>query len=508
MGRCTMNSGELYACLLVKEFSAQALLRLRPELREKPCVVLDGEPPAETVCSLNTRARLLGVQRGMTKVEVDTFGNITMLSRSRSAEAASKTALLECAGTYSPRVELQEEENVFLCCLDITGTEALFGPPEVLARSLRQRVALLGISAQVAVSGNFHTSMLLAKGLPARTAIVVVPTAQESAALASLPLSVLGISEVHAETLSRWGIRTLGMLAGLPQTDLIARLGQDGKRLQQMATGTLPHLFQPIDIPFVLEETAELDYPLDNLESLLFGVAIMLEQLIVRAAMRVYALASVTIELHLEGGRTHCRTVSPRIPTNDKHLWLKLLHLDLEAHPANAPIDKVCLRAEPGATSKVQLGLFSPQLPEPGRLDVTLARITALVGDNNIGRAVLDDTHTSPGFHMEPFVIPSGNATTQISRTAYGCLRRVCPPEQLTITLESGRPSGFFFRGHRYTVRNAYGPWLAGGEWWNEQTWRQEQWDLIARGDDESMLYGCVLQDLIHKSWLLVGLYD
>lgn len=29
---------ELYACLYVKEFPAQALLRLRPELNEKPCV--------------------------------------------------------------------------------------------------------------------------------------------------------------------------------------------------------------------------------------------------------------------------------------------------------------------------------------------------------------------------------------------------------------------------------------------------------------------------------------
>lgn len=503
-----MNSGELYACLLVREFPAQALLRLRPELREKPCVILDGEPPAETVCSLNTKARLLGVQCGMTKVEVDTFGNITILPRSRSAEAAAKAALLECAGAHSPRVEVQEEENVFLCCLDITGTEALFGPPEVLAKTLRQRVALLGLSAQIAVSGNFHASMLLAKGLPARTAIVVVPSGAESMALAPLPLSVLGISETHAETLCRWGIRTLGMLAALPQADLIARLGQDGKRLQQMATGTLPHLFQPIDVPFVLEETAELDYPLDNLESLLFGVAIMLEQLIVRAAMRVYALAVVTVELHLDGGGTHRRSVSPRVPTNDKHLWLKLLHLDLEAHPAGAPISKVCLHAEPGATSKVQLGLFSPQLPEPGRLDVTLARIAALVGDDNVGRAVLDDTHTSPGFHMDSFVVPSGSSATQVSRGAYGCLRRVCPPERLSITLDCGRPSSFFFRGHRYTVRYAYGPWFAGGEWWNERIWGQEQWDLIAQGDDETTLYGCVHQDFVQKSWLLVGLYD
>ncbi len=50
------------------------------------------------------------------------------------------------------------------------------------------------------------------------------------------------------------------------------------------------------------------------------------------------ALASVTITLTLEGGATHTRTVRPALPTNDKQLWLKLLHLDLEAHPPQAAI--------------------------------------------------------------------------------------------------------------------------------------------------------------------------
>jgi protein ImuB len=74
---------ELYACLYVKEFPAQALLRLRPEMHSRPCVVMEGEPPSETVCSLNTRARLLHLSHGMTRVEVDTFPNPVVLSRSR-----------------------------------------------------------------------------------------------------------------------------------------------------------------------------------------------------------------------------------------------------------------------------------------------------------------------------------------------------------------------------------------------------------------------------------------
>ena len=81
---------ELYACLYAREFPAQALLRLRPELHNKPCVVLKGEPPLQQVCSLNTKARLLGMSHGMTRVEVDTFPAPVMLSRSHMEERAVK----------------------------------------------------------------------------------------------------------------------------------------------------------------------------------------------------------------------------------------------------------------------------------------------------------------------------------------------------------------------------------------------------------------------------------
>jgi protein ImuB len=106
LGRPAMTKpAELYACLYAKEFPAQALLRLRPELRDRPCVVMDGQPPLQQACSLTRKARTIGLVRGMTQVEVETFPAVTVLSRSHKEEAAARIALLECAGAFSPRVE-------------------------------------------------------------------------------------------------------------------------------------------------------------------------------------------------------------------------------------------------------------------------------------------------------------------------------------------------------------------------------------------------------------------
>lgn len=503
-----MRVAECYACVCVKEFAAQALLRLRPELRENACVVMEGDPPLEQVCSLTRRARALGVTRGMTRVEVETFPQLTVLARSLEEEVAAKTVLLECAGGFSPRVEECSQEGMFLCVVDIAGTEKLFGLPATLAQDMLARMRALGIVACVSVSSNFAAAVAAAKGLTVHKPVQVIPAGEEKEELAPLPLAVLGLTEEQAETFSLWGIRTLGMLADLPEKELIVRMGQAGQRLRQRARGELPHLFLPVEQAFTLAERMELDTPVEALDALLFGSNLMLEQLILRATARVLALASVTITLKLEGGAAHTRTVRPVLPTNDRQLWLKLLRLDLEAHPPQAAIVAVTLDAEPGATSKVQMGLFSPQLPEPTRLDVTLARIRALVGEENVGRAVLQDTHAPEGFRMEPFQVPTAHAKEAAPTAAPPGMRRIRPAENIFVTLQNDCPKTFVFRERGYLVERAYGPWMSSGDWWNPTLWGCEQWDLVARAQDGAMLCCCVMRDVLRSQWQMVGLYD
>jgi protein ImuB len=498
---------ELYACIYVRELPAQALLRLRPELAEKPCVILEGEAPGQTVCSLNTRARLLGLRQGMTKVEVETFESVVVLQRSVKMEGFVRVILLECAGAFSPRLEDRSLNGIFLCAVDAAGTESLFGPPQLLAKQIRQRIRSVGVVASVTVSANLQTAICLARGLKRGVAIQVVSRGDEARSIAELPVAVLDVTGAQAETFGSWGIRNVAALAVLPEKSLIARLGQDAKRLLQLANGTRPHLFQPIAIPFVLEEQVELDFPLDDLESLLFGLSTMLEQLIVRAKSRVLALASVTITLRLDGGGSQERKVNPRVSTNDKQLWLKLLHLDLEGHPPSSSILGVHLFAEPGATSKVQLGLFSPQLPEPGKLDVTLARIAAIVGEGNVGQAILEDTHRAGDFHLEPFCVTTLESPVPETSSPL-CLRLLRPAEHTRVEIHRGLPHQIQFRSRSYLVEKAYGPWLDGGDWWNEAIWGNEQWDVIGKATDSAVLVCRLARDFIQNEWRVAGLYD
>lgn len=499
---------ELYACVYAKEFPTQALLRLRPELLHQPCVVMEGDPPLQSVCSLNVKAKATGATHGMTPVEIETLPSVRVLSRSRNEENAAKAALLELAGSFSPRVEDHSSNNAFVSVIDIAGTERLLGSPHELGKALFARIRTLGITACIAVSTNAHASICLAKGLSLLAPVMVLPLGQESAVLAALPLGILDLSEEQAETFASWGIHTLGMLAELPEKELIARMGQEGKRLRQLSRGVLPHLFQAVQPASLLEEQIELDSPVELLDSLLFVIAVMLEQLILRVTARILALASITITLSLEGGGSHARTVRPVLPSNDRQLWIKLLHLDLEAHPPDASILALKLNAEPGSTSKMQLGLFSPQLPEPACLDVTLARIAKIVGEENVGQAVLLDTHQQEAFRMERFTVPTSKPITAPSGHTPAAMRALRPAEDVTVTVREGRPERIVFRRQRYSVERVYGPWLAHGDWWNSSLWEVEQWDLVTRAEDGQLLCCCLVCDLLKDRWQIAGLYD
>jgi protein ImuB len=251
----------------------------------------------------------------------------------------------------------------------------------------------------------------------------------------------------------------------------------------------------------------ELDTPIENFESLLFVAGVMLDHLIARASNSVLALAAVTITLILEGGGLHTRTVRPALPANDRKLWLKLFQLDLQAHPPAAAVLLLVLSAEPGNISKVQLGLFTTQAPEPGRLDVTLARIRSIVGENNVGRAILKDTHRPDAFRMEPFSVPTSIEKITQARS-HLAVRQLRPPAGITVTLRNRQPENFVFRERRYMVEQAYGPWYVSGDWWSPTLWSLERWDLVARAQDGQMLCCCVTHDLTRRGWQMESLYD
>ena len=504
-------SQQLYACVHAAEFPSQALLRLRPDLQALPVAVLEGRAPLEQVCSMNRNARQQGAATGMTRLESEALagqnGELRLLPRSLESEAAARTVLLECAASFSPRIEeASREASQGAACafvLDIAGTERLFGPPRALAERLRNALKAAGFRVSVAVSANFHTARILAA---ASRGITVIQEGEEAQALANLQIALLEIPRDHAETLAVWGIRTLGELAALPEVDLIARLGQSASTWRNLALGAQTHAFQPIEAAFSLREFCEFETPVEQMDSLLFVGARMIDSLALRAATRAMSLALVTVELELEGKRAHRLTIRPALPSVDRKFLLKLLQLEIAANPPPTAVLSLTLSAEAGQSSKVQLGLFAPQTPEPSRLDVTIARLKAIAGEDRVGSPELKDTHRAGSFRMTSFSAENSPDEKHKGQPRMA-LRRLRPPLAVRVVLNAGQPTLFHDGRQSYKIATSFGPWRSSGCWWSVDGWDSDEWDVLA--ESQGTPVACVLvMDRDKHEWRLEAYYD
>jgi protein ImuB len=505
-------SAPLYLGLHVRDFPVQAELRVHPELRRHAVAVLDGDLPLETVFSLNDPARRLGLALGMGRVQAESFDGISLRLRAKQQEDLAFRVLMQCAERFSPRVEVlaspTESVSGATLVLDMAACERLFGTPKQIAVALRRTADAAGFEASLATSINAYAAVVAARGF---AGITIVPAGSEAGVLATLPLTVLELEPEQQETFASWGIRTLGQLAGLPQTALIARVGEVGRQLQALSRGDHDHLLTPVEpaADAVLSESTELEHPVDLLEPLLFLIGRMLEQIVRRAAARAFAIAQVETRLVLDGAvrREHRRMVRPALPEWSYPTLLKLVQLDLELHPPEAAVIALHLVAQPARPQTVQQGLFTPQTLEAGRLEILLARLRKLVGEERVGAAELLDSHRPEAFRMVPFVPGTSNPTQAfVTRSCPTALRILRPPRAIRVEMSIARLAAFFLEGQKFVVQKGSGPWKASGAWWTNPNWSREEWDVALGGQDKKCCR--VAHDPASNCWYLIGIYD
>ncbi|RRA48313.1 DNA polymerase Y family protein [Acidipila sp. EB88] len=497
-----------FAAICVPEFPALAWLRGEP--RAAAAAVIEGTAPLERVFSFNRAAKALGLTHGMSRVQAETAGAIVLHARSVVEEQAAMEVLFEAASVFSPRVQMvaspvngyaHARQPAAVLLLDQAGMETLFGDAASFAAKLHRALLDLGLPSHVAVAPNAEASLLLARSY---AGVVSVSRQELQGKLAPLPLSALRCEDATLSTLTRWGIRNLAELAALPEAALVSRIGQQGARIRRLARGEEERLFTPEEPDFVLAEEMALDAPLESLESLLFLVSPMLERVLRQAVQHAYALRSVTLTLELEKLAPHVLEVKPALPAQSRDLLLKLLNLKLQAEPPRAGIVGLALTAVPAVPQVAQRGLFQAQFPEPDKLDLLLARLRSIVGEEHVGSPSLCNSHRDDSFEMGLFA-PSADVAAAAAKpfAPRSALRRFRPPQLCTVSLRGAAPARLFWKGERMDLEAVCGPWQTSGYWWDGRRWEASEWDAVVATPRQALR-------LRHEpgAWYVAGQYD
>ncbi len=530
-----------FASIYVPDFSIQAVVRAEPALRQQPVALIDGCPPLERVVAINEAAARAGLDLGMTKSQALQFRSIAIRLRSRVQEEAAHAALLDLGWSVSPRVEDTAADSIVA---DLTGLASLFGSEETISHLLVRRASDLGLIVHVAISSNLEVALHAARGFPG---ITVIPPGEESRRLGVLPVQVFSPPVEMIETLERWGVRTCEALAKLPVLELSERLGQQGVQLHQWARGASLRSMILAEPKLYFEEEMALEYAVEELEPLAFLLGRLLDQLCARLSARSLSACAIRLRFELDNSsdnvssppqipngrldekKTYEKLLTLPVPMRDSKMLLRLLRLHLQSDPPSAPIVHIFVGADPAPPRVIQEGLFLPSAPDPEKLELTIARLANLVDDSHVGSPRLIDSHRPDAFEMRRFVpshytpeIRQKNIDVSGDREPVAAFRVFRPAPRAKVTLREGRPVHISFPSMHGKVAAASGPWRTSGEWWREDAWHCEEWDVEIHSSSLSSantiensssvepqrgIYR-IYYDTLLQAWFVAGMYD
>jgi hypothetical protein len=98
------------------------------------------------------------------------------------------------------------------------------------------------------------------------------------------------------------------------------------------------------------------------------------------------------------------------------------------------------------------------------------------------------DSHRPESFQMTRFVIATeqnkrrGKSAPKVkkpdTRATVTALRVMRPAQPVRVELQNEQPAKVYLQGMRGEVVSASGPWRSSGDWWQEDPWHQDEWDL------------------------------
>ncbi len=293
--------------------------------------------------------------------------------------------LPQIAEAFSPTFEQTAPGTVVF---RVDGLKRLYGSLHQIAQAIANHA---DGRANVAIAETADAAILAAHNF---SGITVTPK------LDHLNVESLPITDELGDIFESWGIRTLAQLAQLPETGIAERFGPTGVYLQRLAKGTINRplkIFQP---EITYQDRIELDHSADLLEPLLFLIARMLNDQCEKLLSHAMAASEITIRLELENKTDHVRILRLPVPMRDSKSLLKLLQMDLEAHPPQSATTALSLSLKAVNPRTIQSDIFLPATPAPDKLELTLARIRAIVGESNVGIPELLNTHHPHPYHL------------------------------------------------------------------------------------------------------------
>lgn len=375
-------------------FYASVEERENPSLVGQPVIVGGTAAGRGVVAAANYEARKFGIHSAMASARAERLCPHAVVLKPRlDYYAAVSRQIRDIFEQFTPLVEPPSLDEAFL---DVTGSEALFGPAEEIGRQIKRRIrSELRLVASVGVALNRFVAKI-ASDLQKPDGFVVVEAGEAQSFLDPLPVSRLwGVGKVTGQVFERLAIRTIGQLRQLPLTTLNQLFGASGEHYWRLAHGLDDRPVAPDREAKSISNETTFAEDISDPEVLRAWLVELVEQ--VSRRMRSHGIRGRTVELKVRFAdfKTISRSLTLAEPTN---ITQELLEAGVELLTTRLPPGHQSVRLlgfgvnnlDDSGTSQQQL-FDEPERERDRELDRVADQITAKFGKQAIRRGVEHD---------------------------------------------------------------------------------------------------------------------
>jgi DNA polymerase-4 len=198
----------------------------RPECRDKP-VIVGGLPEdrRSVVSAASYEARKFGVHSAMPIAQALKLCPHGIFLRGNMERYREKSQeIMTIFGDFSPQVQQLSIDEAFL---DISGMESLMGPPDTIARKLKERVRReTGLTASIGIAANKYIAKI-ASGMSKPDGLYIIPPGGEEDFMRSLPVGkIWGAGEKTQEVFKKHNLKTCEDIYRLSMETLASIFGK------------------------------------------------------------------------------------------------------------------------------------------------------------------------------------------------------------------------------------------------------------------------------------------
>jgi protein ImuB len=405
----------------------------------------------------------------------------------RDADAAADDAALRrltlWATRYTPTASPWNEKNgADGFFLDVEGASHLFGGEEKLIADLASRLEKnFGLPARLAVAATPGAAWALSRFQAARSPqpFCVLPSGQEAAALAPLPIAALRLAPDIRSLLRRLGFKTVGSLLDKPRAPFAARFPAELLRRIDQALGHIDEPLVPIVAPPVYHALRYLIEPIFSQSAIVAHASRLMQTLTHVLTRDDVGARALRLSLYNVDGAVEAVDIALTLPTRSVGHVARLIELKLEALAATRDcgfgfeaIGLAVTCAEPMPARQTEFTSASDDGDRTERCASLIDALRQRLGQASVRRFEPMASHLPERAEVLPPIdgeAPPWPEAEQKPRPLL-LLPHAEPAEDVTALVPDGPPRRFSWRGVTYEVTGAQGPERIGAEWWRRRT--------------------------------------